>query len=140
VLPPQQKLTGTTNPGPDAGSPVAQAKTAPAPRPAAPSPWKLRVEIIDGRTQLTARTENGMELQVRCEKLSLVRPQGNIEAAGKVELTGKELEGRCDRLTIDWEEERVSLEGDAQVTSHRNGQELELRGPRLDMRLNNSQK
>jgi hypothetical protein len=98
-------------------------------------PWVLRVEIVKGRTQLTAETSKDVQFRLTCERLNLQAPKGSIEAQGAVKLSSPGIDGTCDRLTITWQNDQVVLEGKAQMKCHRNGQDLELQSERLSLRL-----
>src|SRR5262249_7323598 len=74
----------------------------PDPRPAPGCPGNLTVEIIDGRTHLTAQNGREVKFPISCEKLDIQTPGGAIHASGKVKLGTDNLEGGCDRLTISW--------------------------------------
>jgi hypothetical protein len=104
-----------------------------------PCPWQFQMAILDGRTVLTAKTDKGATFEIRCDSLSLSRPGGNIEAGGKVEIKGKDLQGSCDRVTITWGEDRLLLEGNASLTRRANGELLELHGPQLQFHLSQVQ-
>ena len=57
------------------------------------------------------------------------------EALGAVKITSSGLEGTCDRLAIAWQEDRVVLDGKAQLKCQREGQDIELRAEQLSLRL-----
>ncbi|MCS6851748.1 MAG: hypothetical protein NZ700_11335 [Gemmataceae bacterium] len=145
-------------PAPDAPSPtpaaVAPAAAPPAPAaapPAAPPapltpvpppapapvecPWTLRVQIIDGKTHLEARTDKEVHFRIVCDRLNLQAPDGAIEAHGTVKVTANHLDGLCDRLTISWLNDRIDLTGQVRVTCRREGQEVEMTGERLSLKL-----
>ncbi len=84
---------------------------------------------------MAARTEKGAEFHIVCANLNLQRPNGNITAAGKVEVRGKDFQGSCERLTINWEEDLIQMEGAAHLSSRRNGELLELQSSQLRLRL-----
>jgi hypothetical protein len=95
----------------------------------------LRVEIVEGRTHLTAQTGKEVQFRVTCDKLELKHPGGIIDASGSVKVTSEGLAGNCQRLTIAWQEDHVVLEGDAELKCNRDGQEVELKAARLSLRL-----
>ena len=96
-----------------------------------PSPWKLKLEIIGGRTHLSARIEGGEEMLIECGKLNLARPNGNIEATGKVQFKSAKFSGSCDQLTINWQEERMMMNGNVRY----HGQDIKMTGTRLTLHL-----
>lgn len=98
-------------------------------------PWTLRIEIVDGKTLLTAQSGKEVQFRVQCEKLDLQTPTGCLDASGSVKLTSEGVEGTCDRLTITWQEDHVVLEGKAHLKCHRDGQNVELKAARLSLRL-----
>jgi hypothetical protein len=93
------------------------------------------VETVQGRTLLTAETNKNGKFRLSCECLNLQAPNGTIEAQGTVKLSGGGIEGACDRLTISWQNDQVILEGHAQMTYRRAGQDLEVAADRLSLRL-----
>lgn len=97
-------------------------------------PWNLTMEIIDGRTHLTARNGNEVQFKVECEKLDLQSPHGRMEASGKVKIASECLDGTCDRLTISWQEDVVVLEK-VQMKCKLEGHEADLQAPSLRLRL-----
>jgi hypothetical protein len=80
------------------------------PAPVGPCPWNLGVEIIAGRTHLTARNATDVQFQITCDKLDLQTPRGRIDATGKIKITSASVDAECERLTISWQEEVVVLE------------------------------
>lgn len=131
-------MTSVTTPAPlpplASPMPTPQAEVK-KPEPTRPCPWKLRLEIIKGRTHLTARTDKGAEFLIRCDELNMKRPLGNIEAIGKVEIITRGHEGKCDKLAISWQEDRVELQGHASWKSRHQGETLELNASQLSLRL-----
>ena len=103
-----------------------------APTPACP--WNLTVEIVDGRTRLTAQNGKEVKFTISCEKLEVQTPRGRIEASGKVQLATEHLEGGCDRLTISWQEDVVVLEK-VQLKCRLQGQDADLVADQLRLRL-----
>jgi hypothetical protein len=95
----------------------------------------LRIEIVKGRTLLTAETCKDVQFHLSCEHLNLTAPLGTIEAKGDVKLSSPGIDGTCDRLTISWQDDQVVLEGQAQMKCRRAGQDLELKSARLSLRL-----
>ncbi len=125
--------------------PVASDKldASPAPQPVTPPapiacPWTLRMAIVDGRTQVEARIGKEVQFRVQCLQLDLQAPRGSIQAQGDVKVSGSGLDGTCQRLTINWQDDHVLLEGGAQLKCLRDGQDVELRAERLSLRLSAS--
>jgi hypothetical protein len=115
-------------------------KQGPPPKVAeGPCPWQFKVEIIDKKTQLTATTDKGAVFVIRCKSLNLSRPGGFVEATGDVEIIGKDLKGSCDSLTITWHEDRLLLQGNAQLKRWAHGELIELQGPQLQFHLSKIQ-
>jgi hypothetical protein len=111
-----------------------------APKPAAMTacPWNLRVAVVGGKTLLTAQTGQEIRFRVVCDQLNLQAPCGIIAASGSVKLSSSGLEGTCDNLAISWQADQVVLDGKAQLKCHREGQDLELKGDKLSLRLTSS--
>jgi hypothetical protein len=93
------------------------------------------VEIVEGRPQLEARNGKDVRFSVNCEKLNLQAPDGTITAQGKIKVVAPDLEGLCDALTINWKEDRIILEKDVRLKCQKDGQEVELTGERLTVKL-----
>jgi hypothetical protein len=98
-------------------------------------PWTLRLEVVKGRTILTAETGKDASFRVDCERLELKAPQGSIQAVGGVKISSNGLEGTSDRLTVNLQEDQVILEGRAALVSRRHGENMEIKGERLSVRL-----
>jgi hypothetical protein len=137
IMPPH----GAGLPGPSA--PPAVGATPPAPQPQAPEqpkveapcPWTLRVEIVKGRTLLTAQTGQEVQFRVSCDTLDLQAPRGNIKAAGNVQVESDGLKGQCEQMSIAWQADQVVLEGNAVVKCQRDGQDMDLKAAKLSLRL-----
>lgn len=132
ALPPTPPTVSNSEPDPE---PIKKIAVKPAAPPPGPCSWKLRMEIVNGRTHLTARTEKGVEFLIRCDRLQLQRPFGNIEASGNVDITGKDFEGQCEHLTINWTQDQLQLHGGAHVHSCAGGQVMDTHGDQLRLRL-----
>lgn len=139
VLKPQpmgQGGSSAARPGPDPlVQPAAPTQTNEPPAPDAPCPWVLRVEIVKGRTLMTAQTGKEVQFRVSCDKLELAAPRGSILATGNVTVSSDGLDGSCDQLTISWQVDQVILEGKAELKCRREGQEVDLKGAKLSLRL-----
>jgi hypothetical protein len=131
--------------GPGAGGaapPKENWVRPPAPTPEAPPrpepvacPWTFDLAILDGKTVLTAKAGDAVQFKITCERLELQAPRGNIQAIGDIVLSSSGLKGTSQRLTISLQEDRVYLDGQARVVCEREGQELDVQGERLSLRL-----
>jgi hypothetical protein len=110
-------------------------KSNDAPPVEGPCPWTLRVEIIKGRTLLTAQTGQEVQFRVSCDKLDLQAPRGTIKASGNVKVESEGLKGACEQLSIAWQQDQVVLEGNAELKSQRDGQDMDLKAAKLSLRL-----
>jgi lipopolysaccharide export system protein LptA len=97
--------------------------------------WTLHLEVVKGRTILTARAGKEISFRVDCQRLELQAPQGSIQAVGDVKLASAALNGTSDRLTVSLQEDQIVLEGHASLTSARDGQSMEVKGERLSLRI-----
>jgi hypothetical protein len=127
-------------PQPGGIPPIPTAPTQPAAPPATASatitsPWTLQVEVVDGKTILTAFTTKDAKFRVRCDKLDLQAPLGHVKAVGGVTIGSAGLEASCDNLTINLHEDQMLLEGKAQVKCLRDKRELEMKADRFSLRL-----
>lgn len=112
----------------------------PQPIPLAPpiksSIWTFTFEIKEGRMHLTARAK-GQEFKVACDNLEMQAPRGQVTAQGKVAIGGANLEAAGEKLTIQFGEDTLLLEGKARVKCRSIGvQEVDLAGERFTLRLN----
>jgi hypothetical protein len=62
-------------------------------------------------------------------------PKGNLQASGSVQFTGPNVEGTCDKLTLRWPDENVCLEGNVHLKCQQNGQDVDLTGEKLTIKL-----
>jgi hypothetical protein len=100
----------------------------------APCLWNLAVNIVAGRTHLTAQIGKDVKLAVSCDVLDVQTPRGRISAAGKVKVTSDHFEGTCERLTISWQEDVVVLQK-VQLKCKLEGQAADLYAEELRLRL-----
>ena len=103
-------------------------------KPVETCPWNLKVEVVKGRTHVTA--QNGQELMftISCDKLDVQTPAGFIVAMGNVKVATDNIEGDCDRLTISWRDEVVVLQK-AQLKCKLQGHEAAFHADQLTVRL-----
>jgi len=94
----------------------------------------LSVEIINGRTQLTAQNGKDVKFTVSCDKLDMETPSGAIHACGKVKLATDSIEGCCEKLTISWQEDIVILDK-VQLKCRLEGHDADLNAEQLRVRL-----
>jgi hypothetical protein len=117
---------------PTNAAPPAAVKSTP--KQPANCPWNLTVEIVGGRTLLTAQNGEDVKFTVSCEKLDMATPSGSIQAWGKVKLSTDSIEGNCEKLTISWQEDVVTLEK-VQLKFKLEGHEADLNAEQLRVRL-----
>jgi hypothetical protein len=111
------------------------------------SAWSLYVEMVDGRSVVTATVNKKHEFKIVCQTLDLQTVAGCMKAKGKVTITGDCLTGTCDQLTLPLHDDRLLLEGMADVriqkvttnTSDTNPSAFELKGDKLDLRISELQ-
>jgi len=116
--------------------PTVSFQQSPSPVPTAIGcPWILKMEIVEGRSKVEARTENGINLKIACERLSVRSPDGDIEATGNVAFSSSSLEGSCERLTLSWRDSQISLNGKVRLKGKQEDQEVDLAGDHLTFKL-----
>jgi hypothetical protein len=105
-------------------------------------PWSLQIEVIDGQTIVTATVNKKHEFKIVCQSLDLQTGKGTLKASGKVQITGDMMSASCDSLAIPLMEDRLLLEGAAQVSIQKNSTvsterpaRFELKGDRFDLRV-----
>ena len=100
-----------------------------------PCPWTFQVSVGKGRTQLEARIGKDVQFLIACDELDLQTPNGQVHAAGNVTVTGPNMEGSCGKLTLTWENERLYLEGTVSLKCKQDGQDVDLAGEQLSVKL-----
>jgi hypothetical protein len=129
--------------------PVNEPKKAVAPPKSANSPWSLQMEIVGGRTVLTAHLHKTQEFRITCQRVEMKTPDGSVLAVGQVTFAGPGISGACDKLTLPLSDDRMLLEGKAEVqieqrsTTDARGEfyrgmptpTAELKGEQLTLRL-----
>jgi hypothetical protein len=78
-------------------------------------PWTLQVDMVDGQTVVTATVNKKHEFRIHCQSLDLQTGKGTLKASGKVRISSAALSGACDHLEIPLLEDRLVLEGGAEV-------------------------
>jgi hypothetical protein len=109
---------------PAIGTDHPRLTTAPMPSPAIvqptpiktkTSPWSLHVEIVDDLTIVTATVNKKHGFTIVCQNLELQTGKDSLKASGKVKISGDAMNGSCDRLAISLIDDRLVLEGTAEV-------------------------
>lgn len=121
-------------PLPTSESPPVAPTAAPEPK-SAPCPWTFQIAVVNGRTQLEVRNGGEVQFTVGCDHLNMQCPSGQVCATGAVQVTGLNLEGTCEKLTLGWHDERVSLEGKVRLKCKQDGQDVDLAGEQLSVKL-----
>lgn len=98
-------------------SPAQNLRTEPTQKGDRGSIWSFQVDPVDKRMQVRARIwwSKKKELFLECDHADLHTEKGMFQASGKVMLEGDHFEGRCDRLLIALAEDRIQLEGNAEI-------------------------
>jgi hypothetical protein len=81
----------------------------------AESPWTMHMETVEGKTVLHAVVHRKARFKIVCERLDLQSPRGTVLAVGQVQLSGEGFQGMCERLSIPLNDDRLILEGNAQM-------------------------
>ena len=114
----------------------------------ASSPWALHVEVVEGRTIITATINKKHEFKIVCDSLDLQTDKGTLKASGKVRINGDALQGHCNELSIPLNEDRLVLDGKAEVriqrgtttvSSETRSATFELKGESLNLRISDLQ-
>ncbi|MCI0684550.1 MAG: hypothetical protein L0Y71_20755, partial [Gemmataceae bacterium] len=77
--------------------------------------WALHLETVDGKTVVQAIVHQKARFKIMCERLDLQAPIGTLRAVGDVRISGEGFQGSCDRLSITLHQDRLLLEGNAEV-------------------------
>jgi hypothetical protein len=153
IAPPKTLVTPPTSIEPTApkfADPVQRPATpAIVQQPAKPasSPWALHVEVVEGKTIVTATVNKKHEFKIICDSLDLQTGKGTLKAVGKVRIKGEALQGHCNELAIPLNEDRLVLDGNAEVriqrvtttVSETNPASFELKGDSLNLRISELQ-
>jgi hypothetical protein len=108
----------------------------PAPPPTPPAcAWTFQVAIVKGRTMLEARIGDDVQFTISCDRLEMKTPAGSIQAEGDVKVKGTNIEGTCKKLILLWSDERVQLEGCVKLKCKQEGQNVDLTGEQLSIKL-----
>jgi hypothetical protein len=81
----------------------------------AESPWTMNLETADGKTVLQAMVHRKARFKIVCERLDLQTPRGTLLAVGQVQISGEGFQASCERLSIPLNDDRLVLEGNAEV-------------------------
>src|SRR5262249_3271031 len=105
-------------------------------------PWSLQIDMVDGQTVVVATVSRKYEFKIVCQSLDLQTGKGTLKASGKVQITGDMMTASCDQLSIPLMEDRLQLEGGAQVSiqkistvSTERAGRFELKSDRLELRV-----
>ncbi|MCS7046862.1 MAG: hypothetical protein NZO58_10940, partial [Gemmataceae bacterium] len=80
------------------------------------SPWTIHLETVEGRTVLQAVVHRKARFKITCDRLDLQAPRGTVLAVGRVAIAGEGFQGNCERLSIPLHDDRLILEGGAEVS------------------------
>ncbi len=145
VVPPMDPST------PKFADPVQRPITngvVPMPAKPASSPWALHVAVVEGKTIVTATVNKQHEFKIVCDSLDLQTGKGTLKASGKVRINGDALQGNCNELSIPLNEDRLVLDGKAEVriqrvsttvTTDTRPATFELKGESLNLRISELQ-
>ena len=103
---PTQSLLGGKSPMQPIVDQVAKLKNC---------PWSLQVDMVDGRTVVTATVNKKHEFKIACESLDMQTGKGTLKASGKVQISSDTMNGVCEHLEIPLMEDRLVLDGGAEV-------------------------
>jgi hypothetical protein len=105
--------------------------------------WSLHVDIVDGKTIMTATVNKKHEFRIVCQSIDLQTSKHMLKATGKVQIIGDMMSGNCDHLSIPLMEDRLVMEGGASVSIQKmpanvstdKPASFELKGSTLDVRV-----
>ncbi|HWY85244.1 MAG TPA: hypothetical protein VNX28_00895 [Gemmataceae bacterium] len=108
--------------------------------------WSIQIEQADGKNIIRATIGKKSAVRIVCDQVDLQTPRDIFQAQGNVELSGEGVQGRCEKLTINLNEDRLNLDGKAEVGIYKqqgNAKDapgasqkflLELKGEQLSLR------
>jgi hypothetical protein len=133
-------------PQPSASIPSPQSTTPSGPVKLKTSPWSLHVELTPDQTILTASVNKKHEFKIVCQHVDLQTARSVLRASGKVQISGDGLTASCDNLSIPLSEDRLVLEGVAEVRIRKGAADssgskaaFELKGESLNLRVSDLQ-
>jgi hypothetical protein len=149
-------VIGTMPSLPPASEVLPRALPATAPIHATPqaaktktSPWTLHIEVVDDMTIVTATVNKKHEFKVVCQNLEVMTGKDAFKASGKVKISGDSINGSCERLAISLTDDRLVLEGGAEVQIQKTITQVssddgkpaafELKGETLNLRISELQ-
>jgi hypothetical protein len=105
--------------------------------------WTMQMEQVEGRSIVRATIGKKHEIRIECDVMDYQTQKGVFVSQGKVELSGVSVQCRCDRLTINLNDDRLVLEGKAEIRTFKERKyekEEELGNPeRILLELNGEQ-
>jgi hypothetical protein len=101
-------------------------------------PWVFTVEVVEGRTRLTAQDGPTVQFTIDCDTLDMRTGGGLVQAAGNVEVKATNLDGVCDRLTINWQDDAITLVN-ARLKCNMDGRDADLQSPQLRLQMSINQ-
>jgi hypothetical protein len=129
----------SVKPQPATAVPALRPQQEAAPEAVQPNPsqcpWSFQVTAMKGRAYLEARIGDDLQFTVSCENLQMKTPAGAVQAEGDVKVKGTNIEGTCKKLTLSWSNERIQLEGGVKLKCKQDGQDVELTGEQLSIKL-----
>jgi len=112
--PPPEPATHFGGPAPVPPPPSAVVVTTVAPRKST-NIWSIQIEQTDGKNIIRATIGKKSAVRIVCDQVDLQTPRDIFQAQGNVELSGEGVQGRCEKLTINLNEDRLNLDGKAEV-------------------------
>ncbi|MBX7102515.1 MAG: hypothetical protein K1X57_00435 [Gemmataceae bacterium] len=112
-------------------------KPAVAPTPATPSvmPYRVRMEMVGGVTQIELVRGDELALRVQCDRADVQMPSGGVQAIGKVCVSAPGIDVRCNRLWISWQTGEIAMEGQVRIMCQTGQQRTEMSAESVQCRL-----
>ena len=77
--------------------------------------WSIHVEQADGKSVVRASIGKKGAIKIICDQVNLQTASDFFQAQGKVIVSGENVQCRCEKLSINLNEDRLLLEGKAEI-------------------------
>lgn len=120
---------------PQVARPIRQVAMTVAAQVVTAIPYKVRMEMISGVTQVELLRGEDVALRVQCDRLDVQMPGGGLHATGKVCVTAPGIEVRCNRVVIGWHAGEIAMEGQVRIMCQNGAMRTEMTAESVSCKL-----
>jgi len=120
---------------PPAARPIRQVAMAVAANTVAAIPYRVRMEMCSGVTQVELLRGDDVALRVQCDRVDVQMPGGGLHATGKVCVTAPGIEVRCNRVVIGWHAGEIAMEGQVRIMCQNGAMRTEMTAESVSCKL-----